>query len=59
MPHSGFGVWMRNLMMRTLPYMPWSSLVMKLAMRGVRRAAHGLELDALPAPVSTALATAA
>jgi 2-polyprenyl-6-methoxyphenol hydroxylase-like FAD-dependent oxidoreductase len=48
-PKSGFGVHVRNALMRLLPHMPGSSAIMKLAMRGVRRAAHALELDALPA----------
>ncbi|MFT3696511.1 MAG: FAD-dependent monooxygenase [Kofleriaceae bacterium] len=43
-PTSKTGLWMRNFMMRTLPYTPWAGLVMKLAMRGIRKAAHSLEL---------------
>lgn len=43
-PTSPTSLRLRNLMMKTLPYMPWSGLVMKVAMRGVRRAAHGLTL---------------
>jgi 2-polyprenyl-6-methoxyphenol hydroxylase-like FAD-dependent oxidoreductase len=49
-PASGFGVWLRNAAMRVAPYMPGASLVMKLVLRPMRRAAHALELpDALPA----------
>lgn len=47
-PSTPFQVWSRNLAMRVLPYMPGSELVMKLAMRGVRRASRAI---ALPAPV--------
>ncbi len=43
-PTSRSALRMRTLAMRTLPYVPWAGLVMKLAMRGVRRAAHALDL---------------
>lgn len=49
-PQSTFQVWARNLVMRMLPYMPWSHLVMKLAMRDVRAAAHALTLPEQPPP---------
>ncbi|MFO0749679.1 MAG: FAD-dependent monooxygenase [Myxococcota bacterium] len=37
-------LWLRNLAMRMLPYMPRRGVVKKLALRGVRRAARALEL---------------
>jgi len=38
-PTTTFQLRMRNLFMRLMPYMPWAPLVMKLAMRDIRRAA--------------------
>ena len=49
-PKNAFEVWSRNLAMRLLPYMPLSNVVMKLAMSGVREAAHALVLPE-PRPV--------
>lgn len=46
-PASPWQVRMRNWMMRLLPYMPWAPLVMKIAMRGVRKAANAIELPEL------------
>jgi 2-polyprenyl-6-methoxyphenol hydroxylase-like FAD-dependent oxidoreductase len=46
-PETPFQVWSRNAAMRLLPYVPGSSLVMKLAMGGVRKASRAI---ALPPP---------
>lgn len=43
-PATPWQVRVRNWMMRMLPYMPWAPLVMRLAMRGVRKAANAIEL---------------
>ncbi len=32
-PQSQARIWLRNLMCRTLPYMPWKGLVVKMAMQ--------------------------
>lgn len=48
-PHSSFQLWSRNLAMRMLPYMPGSSLMMKLAMRGIGVAARAISLPSQPA----------
>jgi 2-polyprenyl-6-methoxyphenol hydroxylase-like FAD-dependent oxidoreductase len=45
-PTSSFQVRMRNVVMQLLPYMPWAPWIMKLAMRGVRKAANAIELPA-------------
>ena len=38
-PTTTFQLRMRNLFMRLMPYMPWAPLVMKFAMRDIRRVA--------------------
>ena len=43
-PRSPFQLWARNLAMRMLPYMPGSSMMMKLAMRDISRAARDIAL---------------
>lgn len=43
-PTGSFQVRVRNLFMRPLPYMPWAPLIMRVAMRGVRNAAHAMQL---------------
>ncbi len=57
-PKTQFGVWMRNAVMRLLPHLPGSSAVMKLAMRGVRRASQALDLDGLSRPTNQLVGSA-
>ncbi|WP_434418112.1 FAD-dependent monooxygenase [Nannocystis pusilla] len=56
-PESPFQVRVRRLAMKLMPYMPGSSLMMKLAMRGIREASRDLELPAsIHAPRADAVA---
>ena len=45
-PATPFQAWSRNVAMRVLPYMPGSSIVMKLALGGVRKASRAIALPA-------------
>ncbi|MCY1008571.1 FAD-dependent monooxygenase [Nannocystis pusilla] len=54
-PGSPFQVRVRRLAMKLMPYMPGSSLMMKLAMRGIREASRDLEL---PPPIHAPAAVA-